>query len=193
METVFIDRRGTDLSINHGRLKIKNESQKIDTSLPLQQMRALVITCDCSLSASMLRGLDKYGVSLVCLHPNDVEASFVSIPNSHGNVHRKINQYELARNKQMSQRIALLLVRIKIRQQKIAIERLIQTRPQNRTELTRALSQFPAFSNELLSSNINQLMGFEGASARAYFSGFTSVFPASVGFVKRIKRPLKTQ
>ncbi|MFA0465427.1 CRISPR-associated endonuclease Cas1 [Vibrio breoganii] len=192
METIFVDRRGTDLSINHGRLKIVNPKHTIDTSLPLQQMRALVISCECSLSASMLRSLAKYDVALLCLHPNDVEASFINVPNTHGNIQRKLSHYALSQNTQYATRLAKLVVRMKVRQQKMLLLSRLEQRPEKRTELMRALAQFPNTTNHSLSSHeIPQLMGVEGAAARAYFGGYRSLFAKSLGFQTRNKRPPK--
>jgi CRISPR-associated protein Cas1 len=144
METIFIDRRGTDISINAGRLRVTNAKHNIDTSLPLAQMRSVVICCECGLSSSMLRGLAKHDIALICFHPTDIDASFVSVPATQGNVQRRIAQYQLSQNTPIAQRIARLIVRLKIRQQRQMLQTSIAMRPEKRTELYRAMSGMPS-------------------------------------------------
>lgn len=189
METVFIDRRGTDLAITNGRLRIKNAKQDMDTSLPLGQMRALVICCDCALSAAMLRGLSKHQIALYCFHPADIQASFISVPSTSGNVQRRLQQYALMQDEVFSLRLASLIVRIKCRQQRHYLAKLIALRPDKRTELCRAIGQLPAPPEK--GSSIKALMGHEGATARAYFSGIRVMFASGLGFTARNKRPPK--
>jgi CRISP-associated protein Cas1 len=187
METIFIDRRGTDISINAGRLRVTNAKHNIDTSLPLAQMRSVVICCECGLSSSMLRGLAKHDIALICFHPTDIDASFVSVPATQGNVQRRIAQYQLSQNTPLAQRIARLIVRLKIRQQRQMLQTSIAMRPEKRTELYRAMSGMPSQIGSNLS--ISQLMGIEGSAAKAYFSGLTHLFAPSLAFTGRNKRP----
>lgn len=189
METIFIDRRGSDVSINAGRLRVTNAKHSIDTSLPLAQMRALVICCECGLSSSMLRGLAKHDIALMCFHPRDVDASFISVPATLGNVQRRMAQYKLSQDTEQAPRLARLVVNSKIRQQRRNLVSYCDARPEKRTELNRAISKMltPISRN----ITINQLMGIEGSAAKAYFSGFTQLFAASLDFTGRNKRPPK--
>lgn len=189
METIFIDRRGSDVSINAGRLRVTNAKHSIDTSLPLAQMRALVICCECGLSSSMLRGLAKHDIALMCFHPRDIDASFISVPATVGNVQRRIAQYQLTQDAEQTLRLARLVVNSKIRQQRRNLVTYCQSRPEKRTELNRAISQMVTPISR--SVTINQLMGIEGSAAKAYFSGFTQLFAPSLDFTGRNKRPPK--
>jgi CRISPR-associated protein Cas1 len=187
METIFIDRRGSDISINAGRLRVTNAKHNIDTSLPLAQMRSLVICCECGLSSSMLRGLAKHDIALICFHPSDIEASFVSVPATQGNVQRRIAQYQLSQNSPLAQRIARLIVRRKIKQQRQLLQNYFNVRPEKRTELSRAINGMP--TQIAADLTISQLMGIEGSAAKAYFSGLTHLFAPSLAFTGRNKRP----
>jgi CRISPR-associated protein Cas1 len=94
METLFIDRINTQLSIDHGRIKISLECGS-HSSLPLRQLRSIVISCDCQLTTSMLRTLTKEQVSLICLNNRDPEASFVAANDHAGNIQRRLRQYQV--------------------------------------------------------------------------------------------------
>jgi CRISPR-associated protein Cas1 len=190
METIFIDRRGTNITLNHGRLCLKNDVQTLDTSIPLMQIRALVISCDCILTSSVLHGLAKSEISLICLNTRNPQASFMSVPISHGNIQRRINQYALQQQQQKSLRLAMFIVNQKIKFQKSTLTKLQVKRPESRLILTRAINQFPNAITDIAQVKSNQyLLGVEGSAARAYFQGFCSVFADSLHFNGRNKRP----
>lgn len=186
METIFIERRGCQISIDNKRLRITNAKQKLDTSFPLTQLRAIIICCECVLSASLLRNLAKHEIALVCFHPNDIDATFINVPATHGNVIRRINQYAITQNFDLMDSLARLIVRQKIRQQQNLLLRLRNEKLDKRTELSAALLQFPTLP---IKGNVSQLLGVEGAAARAYFTGLTHVFAPNLKFKGRVKRP----
>lgn len=190
METVFIDRRGTNLTANQGRLCIKHESGSINTSIPLQQMRALVISCDCALSVSMLRTLGEHHIALICLNPRNIDASLISVPERHGDISLRINQYALQRDAVISTRIARLLVHQKIVQQRHLLAECLHERADCWYPLTHSIRQLDGILQQLPhAAGPQQLMGYEGTAARIYFAAFQCVFPASWQFTQRNKRP----
>ena len=195
MDTVFIDRKGTELRINQGRLQIRSDNNEHQyTSLPLMQMRSLVISCDCHLSTSMLRSLSQYQVSLICLNHRNIEASMISIPSSHGNIQRKMKQYQLITQQDIALHYAKILVLRKIRLQRINIYRWRQQRSDLRSQLSEALTSLTQIHYQLKNitpTNNQQIMGFEGSAAKYYFSGYKTLFSDGLHFKKRNKRPPK--
>lgn len=194
METLFIDRKNTQLSIDHGRIKMALEDGA-HSSLPLRQLRSIVISCDCQITTGMLRTLAKEQVSLICLNNRDPEASFVGTNEHAGNIHRRIQQYQILSQPEHKSRLAVLLVKQKIRLQRKALTEYIQYRPDlagpfSRTQgtmlgLQRTLSKH----TKLLS--LNDILGIEGAAAKHYFNDYQKLFPPVLEFTGRNKRPPK--
>ena len=112
-------------------------------------MRSLVISCDCHLSTSMLRSLSQYQVSLICLNHRNIEASMISIPSSHGNIQRKMKQYQLITQQDIALHYAKILVLRKIRLQRINIYRWRQQRSDLRSQLSEALTSLTQIHYQL--------------------------------------------
>lgn len=194
METIFIDRKNTELTIAQGRLKVKLDNKEDQyTSLPLTQMNALVISCDCQLTSGMLRSLSKYKVSLICLNNRNPEASMISVPMSNGNIARRFAQYQWLADEGNKRLFSQKLVRRKITLQLSMLRKLKKLRPDKSTQLNRAIKVLAKLRNEPVrlssATTTSEIMGVEGIAAKHYFSGFSEVFAPSLKFTQRNKRP----
>ncbi|WP_095499768.1 CRISPR-associated endonuclease Cas1 [Paraferrimonas haliotis] len=196
METVFIDRRNTQITVAQGSLRVKKLG--VDgsyTSLPLTQMNAVVISCDCQLTSGMLRSLSKHKVSLICLNNRDPDASMISVPMSNGNIARRVSQYQWLSNEERKRRFALALIRRKVTLQLSLLRKLMLKRPDKGTELHRSILALQGLKTSYLSPTIlnkattYELLGYEGIAAKHYFVAFCEVFAPSLGFNGRNKRP----
>jgi CRISPR-associated protein Cas1 len=111
---------------------------------------------------------------------------------AHNDAARRVGQYrrydDMAWRLQWSRR----LVRGKLRRQQRLLARAASQRPDLRHPMTQALGQLAqalprAASPEI--DHIDRLRGVEGAAAAAYFAGFTRLFPPSLEFTGRNRRP----
>ncbi|WP_072054929.1 CRISPR-associated endonuclease Cas1 [Aliivibrio fischeri] len=196
METIFIDRKNTEITVAQGRLKVKQNGEVGSyTSLPLTQMNALVISCDCQLTSGMLRSLSKYKVSLICLNNRNSDASMISVPMSNGNIARRVAQYQWLSDDAKKAMFAQKLIRRKVTLQLSLLRKLKSQRPEKLTQFNRAISALQNLRLQSLTkpsdsnTSINELMGFEGIAAKYYFSAFSEVFAPGLGFTRRNKRP----
>jgi len=195
METLFIDRKGAQLSTDHGRLKMSLDSAT-QTSLPLTQLRSVVISSDCQLTSGMLRTLAKQQISLICLNNRDPEASFIGANEHAGNIQRKVHQYQLLSQKAHQIRIARLLVKQKIRHQQQALTHFMDARHdlKNRFKHTKRTLLGLRRSLDKLKQpklTLNTILGIEGAATRQYFDVYRLLFAESLHFTQRNKRPPK--
>ena len=194
METLFIDRKNTQLSIDHGRINMELECGS-HSSLPLRQLRSIVISCDCQLTTSMLRTLAKEQVSLICLNNRDPEASFVAANDHAGNIHRRLKQYQVLSQPEHKTRLSILLVKQKIRLQRNALTPYIQLRPDIAGPLTHTKGTLLGLQRTLSKHTklltLNDILGIEGAAAKQYFNDFQKLFPPALEFTGRNKRPPK--
>jgi CRISPR-associated protein Cas1 len=197
METIFIDRKDTEITVDKGRLKVKQGGSEGNyTSLPLIQMNALVISCDCQLTSGMLRTLSKYKVSLICLNNRNPDASMISVPMSNGNIARRVAQYQLLSDDTQKRVFAQTLIRRKVTLQLSLLRKLKSLRPDKATQVNRSIFALQKLRLESLPQplsnsdlNIHELMGYEGIAAKHYFSAFSEVFAPALGFDARNKRP----
>ncbi|MDN3651351.1 CRISPR-associated endonuclease Cas1 [Thalassotalea ponticola] len=196
METIFIDRKNTQITVAQGRLKVKHPGMEGSyTSLPLTQMNALVISCDCQLTTGMLRSLSKFKVSLICLNNRNPDASMISVPMSNGNIARRVAQYQCISDDAQKSLFAQKLIRRKITLQLSMLRKLKSQRPDKATQFNRAISALQKLrlktSTKLAdaTANMHTLMGYEGIAAKHYFSAFTEAFAPSLEFTGRNKRP----
>ena len=200
METIFIDRKSTQLKCNQERLYISKsvgngqaKESNTTSSIPLSHLRSLVISCDCELSSGMLRQLAKFDVSLICLNNRNPDASFISVNESHGNVLRKMNQYYLLSCQNLRSRFSALIIKRKISAQRTLLKSLSDQRKELAGPLLFANKTLREQQIKLNSQNIsvNEIMGIEGYSSKVYLQAFKRAFHSELEFTKRTKRPPK--
>ncbi|TKF84876.1 CRISPR-associated endonuclease Cas1 [Vibrio breoganii] len=188
MQTVFIDRKETDLSISNNQLRVKGTES--EQTLPIMHIHSIVICCDCRLSSGFLRTIAKHDIALVCLNQRNINATFYSVPSGNGNIHRRLAQYEMSCEPQHKLRLARVIVAVKARSQRKALQSLAIARPELRTIAHREIKTITTNLVSLQSATDRaQLMGYEGVIAKSYFSAYTKQFAPSLAFVKRSKRP----
>ena len=114
-------------------------------------------------------------------------------PDNNMNAARRIHQYKLASDKDLSLRIAKKLVYAKIRNSRRVLQRLAANRKQSfdpeQEKTTKALKKYSR--RALLVDNLDSLRGYEGISAATYFSQLASFFPENIPFEERSTRPPK--
>ncbi len=192
METLFIDRKETVLSCNQQRLYIaKNKQDSKAVSVPLSHLRAIVISCNCQLSSGMLRQLAKHDISLICLNNRDPEASFISVKQGHGNVKRRINQYHLLHHQALRLRVAKLIIKRKIREQRRLLQEMQNKRVDLKPKLALTCRQLLKSQKQLNQHplTLNEIMGIEGYASRLYFTVYKQMFNKTLQFNQRKKRP----
>lgn len=197
METVFIDRKNTILRCNQQRLYIgtddPNNNENKPSSIPLSHLKAIVISCDCTLSSGMLRQLAKHDVSLICLNNRDPNASFLSLNESHGDVKRRICQYQLLQNDELRTVFSSLIVKRKISNQRRVLRAISKERTELASSLNIKISQLLILQKKLNNTQLtlNEIMGIEGYASKEYLSGYMQAFNKKLNFTKRTKRPPK--
>lgn len=112
----------------------------------------------------------------------------------HGSLHNnavlRVSQYRKSIS-DFKDEIARDIVKHKINAQEQFLNDLQSARPDKRLEITHALCSIKGIQIRLENETLNMetLRGLEGSASAAYFSAFTQVFPPSLGFTKRTRRP----
>lgn len=189
MDTLFIDRKDTCLDTEAGRLLIRTPGVR-PLTLPLRQLRHIVLSARVELSTTVLLALNRAGITLVITHPMRQDSAMVCGGPRHGNINRRIRQtvFHLDADRRLD--AARRIISKKLLQQYRALARHRVRRPDLRRPLTRGMTHIRNRWHALPEAhNLDVLRGVEGAAAAAYFAALATVFASSWGFVGRKRRP----
>lgn len=190
MESLFIDRKGAQLDVEAGRLLIRIPDAPRPTSLPLRQLRFIVVCASVGLSSRMLLALDNAGITLVVIHPRQNGQWVVCNGHRHGHVARRVAQYAWLQDDVLRLQAARRIVGAKILSQYRVLRRYRRQRPDLRHPLTQALRHLRArFRGLANAQDLDQLRGLEGAAAAVYFAALARLVAPHWGFRNRRRRP----
>src|SRR5690554_6580975 len=117
MQSLFIDRKGTTLDVSGGRLIIRPPDTPRPMSLPVKQVRYLVLSASVDLSSTVLLSLNSAGITLVIINPRQPDGAMICGGHRHGNIARRIRQYGLLQDSGQRLALARQLLQAKLRTQ----------------------------------------------------------------------------
>ena len=190
MDTLFVDRKGTVLEVQAGRLLLRVSDEPRPVSLPIRQLRYIAVSTNVSLSSTILLALTAAGVTLVLVHPRKVNEVVVVNGDGHGAVARRLQQARAVQ----SPSCCLVLARALVRGKLVAYYRVglrcLRRRPDLRRPLTRLLGQIrSAYGAVADATSLDQIRGYEGAAASAWFGAYARLLPPHWQFSTRQRRP----
>lgn len=193
MESLYIDRRDTTLSVEGARLIIHHADMVKAQSVPLAHLRFIVISANVSLTSNVLQAFSKADIACIIINPRKTDDMTFTMPFRHGHAERRLAQYQLYQRKDLRQQAAQQLVRFKITAQQHTLQRLLNRQPQQRRPLTKGIETLSQIRQSLKEQAypIESLRGFEGAAANSYFSALSYCVAASLQFTGRNRRPPK--
>ena len=186
--SVFVGLQGARVSAVRGRLLVETPDDVERLNLPLGRVGRLVLAGSVSLSA----GARSWALL------NDVPATFLSRNGSMlgtlepavspGRRLRLACQIAFVADVGRTTPVAQAVVRGKIRKQRIVLQRMARGRccP----GAVAALDLMKALADRTPTAGTTaELMGYEGAAARAYFSALGELMPEHLSFTERSRRP----
>ena len=193
MATLYLDRK--DLELRHeGQHLCLYENGNRRGTVPLQQVERIVMRGRATVTTGALGLLAEAGVALLVLSGRQGRSAAILQGRLHGDTRRRIAQYGWYADEQQRVPWARRLVALKLRSQRVFLQKLVQTRPDHRGVLQGSARQIGEALSGLMTADESaltpaRLNGIEGAAAAAYFSAFTRVFPPSLDFTDRNRRP----
>jgi len=191
MGTLLIDRKDAELRREGTRLLIYEQGVRTG-SVPIAQLERVVIQNRTVLDSHLLGALVENGVGLVVINPRRTEAT-VNLPGkNHNDAARRLAQYRYSLDEHQRQKWSAQLVSRKLRSQRLLLRRALQGRPDQRFALYKADGVLARCLTNLKGEtlmDLDTIRGIEGAAAASYFNGYTQIFPPSVGFTGRNRRP----
>ncbi len=191
MATVYLDHSGLELRPDGEALAVYENGTRL-RSLPLKLLDRVVVQGELSLTSGVLTRIVDTGASVVFLSKRNSRRIATVLGHPHQDARIRLAHFAAALDTAFRTRVAAAWVRIKLRGQRRVLTDATGHRPDVRKALTDALrgldtclTQFPAAAR----AGVPSLMGIEGAASAAYFSGYCALFPDSLDFTGRNRRP----
>lgn len=189
MLPVIIDRKDAALALSGDVLEIRLPDAK-PQRLPAYLLDRLVLRADINLSVSLLTKLAELGVG-VQLQGGRSGQRVASVIGAPGNdARRRIAQVRQLDAVDFCAGWARRLIDAKLRAQQRLLVQAMRERPELRKPLWDARNTVLTCRTTLhATADVDALRGLEGAAAAAYFPAFARLFPESLGFSARRRRP----
>jgi len=194
MKILFIEKKAMELRYERACLLLYEDGKRI-TSVPVKQLDRIVVAPHVALSAGVLGLIAEHNVSLLVLNSRYSERSAFLSGTIPCDIHRRVTQFRLLDDAAFRLEWAKQLVSLKIAGQHHLLSKASIQRSDLRYDLTCAQKQL---KNALASikepdkvTTLASLRGVEGSASAGYFEAFTLLFPDSLHFNNRNRRPPK--
>jgi CRISPR-associated protein Cas1 len=186
--TAYIDRKNAELRLDGSAIAVYANGERAG-SVPLAPLGRLVLIGDLLVHTSVLGRLAEQSVDVVLLSGKLQQYRGRVVGRLHRHARLRLRQYELSSGPFALDRARELIGR-KLTGQLTFLKEAGTERPSERTALLRAARVVEAAAEKVLAAtSIESLRGLEGGAAAAYFSALTRLFPESLSFNGRTRRP----
>ena len=186
--TAYIDRKSAELRLDGSAIAVYANGERTGT-LPLAPLRRLVLIGDLLVHTSVLGRLAEQSVDVVFLSGKLQQYRGRVVGRLHRHARLRLRQYGLSSGPFALER-ARELVNRKLAGQLRLLTDAETKRPAERTALLRAAGVVEAAAEKALAAtSLETLRGLEGGAAAAYFAALTRLFPESLSFDGRTRRP----
>lgn len=190
MTTLVLDRADLELRRDGAAIALFENGERRGT-VPLALLERVVIQGSVQVDTALLGRLAEAGIAAVFLSGRQSRRLGVLLGGNHSDASIRLAQCQLALDPAWCERWSRRLVSRKIRSQAKALHAALALRPDCRKALHDALGTIEEAMHTLAGQNVSvaTVRGVEGAAAAAYFRAFTALFPESLGFGGRNRRP----
>jgi CRISP-associated protein Cas1 len=190
MTTLYLDRKGLELRLDGTALALYEDGSRLRT-VPLALLKRVVIRAETALSSSVLGALADSGCAAVVLSGRQGKRLAVVHGRAHGDAALRVAQYAQTQDPAWRLGWARRFVGAKLPRQERFLERVRAARADRSKPIFDALESLRLMRARIAgdASSLETLRGIEGAAQAAYFRAYTSLFPQSLGFSNRSRRP----
>lgn len=192
MATLYLDRKGLEVRADGPALALYEGDERLRT-VPLALIERVVFRADTRMSSHVLGAIADAGASAIVLGARSSRRVALVLGAPHNDARIRLEQYRRSGDAVFRLAWSRHLVRAKLRAQLRLLGRALKTRPDERRSLTEARESLQgavarvSAANEV--SSLDALRGMEGAAQAAYFRAFAVLFPETLGFSRRNRRP----
>ena len=188
---LYLDHRNLALSLQGQALRIHRDG-KLERTIPLDFIEQIVLRSSVDLSSSLLANLAHQGVGVTLFGGRHGRYSAHLGVTGTRDVTRRLAQYSLYMDPARRLDWCVRLVAHKLLRQIRLLQTARRRRPDQRLSLTHGLRQLRQLYRNLHQHpplGVDSLRGIEGGASRIYFKAFACLFPASLDFNGRERRP----
>ena len=169
MSTLYIDRQGSQLTVQTGVLHIATPNGEADRRLPLKYLDRIVLRTDTQLSSKVLCALADSGVNLIALGGRGGQKMAQITGTPHNDARRRWQQVLTISQPQACVKLAHGIIHSKVKRQRATLQHMAALRPDIRKPLfdgqQRLAGILATLQNADTSSHsLDQLRGLEGAA-----------------------------
>jgi CRISPR-associated protein Cas1 len=188
MSTLYVDRKNVRLDSDGEALVFYENGERIGT-VPLAPLQRVFIRGNVTVDTTLLGKLGSHGIGVVILSGRKAEPSLF-LPRPHNDATRRLAQFRAATDVVRCLAISRQIVRGKLAAQLAFLKSKLESRPDARYEISRALRGLGGMMDQVARMpSVVELRGLEGASANLYFSALAALVPSSLNFHGRNRRP----
>ncbi|MGZ8226245.1 MAG: CRISPR-associated endonuclease Cas1 [Methylococcaceae bacterium] len=192
MSTLFLDRKDLRLGFEGQCIALYEKDEKRGT-VPLHLLERVVIRGQVTLDSRLLGALADKNIGVLLLSGRNHRSVAMLLGKPHNDSKRRVAQYASYLDDAERLRLCRWLVIAKLRSQKRLLLKALAQRPDLRHTMFTAQSTLnniaAQLGGDLEGLSVERLRGFEGSGAAAYFKAYSELFPASVNFNSRQRRP----
>jgi len=186
--TVYIDRKDAELRLDGGALAVYVNGER-DGLVPLAPLDRVVLIGNLTIETAALSRLCEDGIAVLLLSGRRQSFHGRVVGRLHNHARLRLQQYKLAGGP-----LALALAREwvgrKLAGQAAFLREAAEQRPGERLVLLSAADTIERVRDRAVQAeSVESLRGLEGGGAAAYFGALPTVFPDSLGFSGRERRP----
>jgi CRISPR-associated protein Cas1 len=191
MATLYLDRRDSALKLDGTTLTIYVDGEH-QTTVPLHMLERMVMYSAVQIQSSLLARLADAGIGILAFGGRNAGKVAIVQGTAHNDGARRIGQYrrydDVSWRRQWSRRLVLG----KLKGQTRLLHHALWERPDLRHPLMEGVTRLLDARARILAEpdlSVDSLRGVEGAAAVGYFQALTQLFPASLDFTGRNRRP----
>lgn len=188
MGTLYLDRRDLTLRLDGKRLVIEEPDAR-PRGVPLALVERVVMQGRVGFDSGALAALAEQGTSVVCLSARHSRRTAILLGPGHGDARRRLAQYRTAFEPDARLALARRLIGGKLAAQIRLLETAQAQRPDARKPLHDGINSIRGLLPKLAAADRDALLGLEGAGAAAHYAALTALFPPSLNFAGRNRRP----
>jgi CRISPR-associated protein Cas1 len=193
MATLIVDRSNLEIRADGAALAVYEDGERRGT-VPLKLLERVVLQGTIRLDSGVLARLAEAGVPTLVLGGRTSRRVAMVLGPWHRDASVRLAQFQCALDPAWCDAWSRRLVLAKLRAQLRLLRRSLDERPDARKPLFDAIGSLEAMRGSLMEQDgvsAASVRGIEGASAAAYFRGLCALFPESLGFRGRNRRPPK--
>ncbi len=190
MSTLILDRSDLEIRLDGEALALYEPAGRRGT-VPIKLLQRVVMQGGIKLDAGVLTRLAEAGVATLLLSKRHSKRVAIILGLAHNDAGIRLAQSRRVFDADWCAHWAKRQIAAKTRGQMRLLRLALASRPDCRKPLLDSLTQLNTAYAGLLPQqpDPSRLRGIEGAAARAYFQGLTSLFPPALQFTGRNRRP----